>query len=145
MTIHYIPVQGSERAACGRTVQFASRRSSDVALTTCSRCLSTNAFRNASSRARRAEREGQNLANEAIRTALDSVFESAYKVANRAGYCSTFEEIVGDIEVPSWYVIPQRGVTFAIEVRYGEGEIVAEDEDAAYAMIAADVRKYIAL
>jgi len=145
VTIHYIPVQGSERAACGRTIQFASRRSSDVALTTCQRCLSTDAFRNTSYRTRQAAREGQNLANEAIRTVLDSVFESAYKVADNRGYCSTFEEIVGDIEVPSWYEIPQRGEHFDIEVRYGAGEIVAEDEDAAYAMIAADVRKYIVL
>jgi hypothetical protein len=145
VTVHYIPVRGSERAACGRTIQFASRRSDDVALTTCQRCLSTDAYRNASYRTRQAEREGQNLANQAIKAVLDSVFESAYKVADRAGYCSTFEEIVGDIEVPSWYEIPQRGETFEIEVRYGMSEIVAEDDDAAYAMIAADVRKYISL
>ena len=146
-------IYSSSHPACGRGgyAPSTTRRPDEV---TCQRCVVTDEFARAlTARASHAAaiawrdqaKADMDERNAPIAAALDSVFESAYKVADRAGYCSTFEEIVGDIEVPAWYEIPQRGEHFAIEVRYGMDEIVATDEDEAYAMIAADVRKYIVL
>jgi len=141
---HYQP-EGWVSPVCGRGGDYPSVVAEVSPLVDCGRCMSTDAYYRGLLRVQAAEESGQNLANEAIKAALDSVFESAYKVADRAGYCSTFEEIVGDIEVPSWYEVPARGEHFDIEVVYGMSEVIAANEDEAYAMIAADVRKYIAL
>jgi pantoate kinase len=137
--------------ACGRG-GYTPLRTQATADVTCQRCQNTYAFgsrqtveRLAADRDALTAAASQVTANMATKAVLDAIFESAYKVADRAGYCSTFEEIVGDIEVPAWYEIPERGERFEIEVKYGMAEIVAADEDEAYAMIAADVRKYIAL
>ncbi|MGV0949405.1 MAG: hypothetical protein ACOYB3_01945 [Azonexus sp.] len=148
MTVHYIPVRNSERAACGRNIPLASRRAHTPGPVTCGRCHTTEVYANAVRRSTMTIPVDQAVdgAQEAIKTALDAVFESVHKAAEAAGYCSTYDELVDEATVPSWYTIPTRKEKFEIEVNYAFREgIVATDEDEAFRLIAENPRAYISL
>lgn len=137
------------RTACGRQITFSITVSDQTRGVDCTQCLMTRIFRDR----RRQEQvnpainvntlnSNLNATQAAIKAALDEVFNQAWALANDAGHCDTFDEIVGDIEVPAWYTIPPRRKKWRIEVRYS-AEVEAADEDEAWEMIADDPQSYL--
>lgn len=134
------------RTACGRQVTFSITVTDQTRGVDCDQCRGTRIFRD-----RRREEQVNpaiNVADQpaatqaAIKAALDEVFNQAWELANDAGHCETFDEIVNDITVPAWYTIPPRRKKWRIEVRYS-AEVEAADEDGAWEVITDDPQSYL--
>jgi hypothetical protein len=134
MTTHYY-VASRGGLACGRGTHLD--HTSDVNGVTCVRCLRSWAYRAAA------------LNDEhrpAVREALDALLASAHRAAEEAGHCSTYDEIIEDIEVPDWYTIPPRKPLFEVGLDYQFRDgIKAEDEDEVYRLIAENPRQYLSV
>lgn len=137
------------RTACGRQVTFSITVTDQTRGVDCDQCRGTRIFRD-----RRREEQVNPAINvdalnsnltatqAAIKAALDEVFNQAWELANDAGHCETFDEIVNDIVVPAWYTIPPRRKKWRIEVRYS-AEVEAADEDGAWEVITDDPQSYL--
>ena len=137
MTTHYRIPGHYVGLACGRGSHL--RYSRDPMEVTCQKCKGTGAWKIG----HLVEVGELPDAHEEMRAVLDALFRSAHQAAENAGHCDTYDDIVGEIDIPSWYTIPGRPKTFSINTNlsYVEGM----DEDDVYAKIAANPRSYVVI
>jgi len=134
--------------ACGRQVSGTIRATQDTSAVDCYQCRSTNAYgdRLRADRNLTAPLLNSNLTADqhAIKVVLDQVFESAYREADDQGYCDVFDDIVGDITIPSWYTLPPRKKKWRISARY-DSTVDAATEEEALQVIAENPGDYLSV
>jgi hypothetical protein len=147
MTVHFIPVSGSERSACGRHIGWSHQRAeaARVQAVDCGRCQSTATYKAVLVRSeqmiRRADVDGMVRAE--VQRILNIVAKRTNDWADDAGHCDTYDEAIEEINMalPEGYSWPSRAKRFRI--RLNTFEVMAADEDAAREKVEQDLWHFI--
>ena len=144
--VHFRTARGTGRArsACGRMIN-ANYLSMDPVDVTCVKCKETGSYRHAL----RNRPAVANIASvdPAIKAALDKVFEAANQIAEDAGLCSQYEDVIEEIAgsgaLPNGYDIPGRERKWDIQINRSYVDATSLEEAKAEVMKNFDTYFYI--